>query len=194
MNAVWTIIIFSGLTATILSNPDIAVTAMLSGSKNAVYLALDLLATYGFWLGLMSIIERTGVTQKLTRILRPVVKKLFPGSNEETQRYATINISANLLGLGNSSTLMGIKAIESMDDGKEKATDNMIMLIVLSATSLQLIPSTVIGMRVARGSLSPTAFLFPCIIATTFSTLLGVLSVKIISYFSKLRREKARTK
>lgn len=185
MNAVWTIILFSGLSAMLLSDPDGALTAMLTGASSAVELSLSLLATYGFWLGLFSLIEHTGLSNKLSRILRPVVRKLFPGIKEDTEKYITMNISANLLGLGSSSTLMGINAVKSMDVGSDRATDSMIMLVVISSTSLQLIPTTVLGLRIAHGSLAPTAFLFPCMAATTLSTALGILSVKLISALGK---------
>ena len=188
MNAVWTIILFSGLLSMILVNPDGAITAMLNGSSSAVNLALSLLATYGFWLGIFSLLEHTGISNKIARILRPVVRKLFPGIKPDTEKFVTMNISANLLGLGNSSTLMGIKAVESMDTGNEKASDNMIMLMVISATSLQIIPSTVIGMRIAHGSLFPTAFLFPCIVATTVSTATGIVVVKLLSLFKNRKK------
>ena len=90
-----------------------------------------------------------------------------------------MNMSANLLGLGNAATPMGIGAICSMDRKTPYATTNMIMLVVISATSLQLIPSTVIGMRIARGSTSPTAFLLPCAVSTVASTIIGVVLVKL---------------
>lgn len=191
MNAVWTIILFSGLLASVLVSPDGAISAMLRGSEAAVDLSLSLLATYGFWLGVFSLIERTGVADKLSRLLRPVIRKLFPGVKEDTEKFITMNVAANLLGLGGSSTLMGVSAINSMDDGSKKASDDMIMLTVISSTSLQLIPSTVIGMRVARGSLAPTAFLFPCMVATTLSTATGIIVVKLLSSLRRKRGKKS---
>ena len=92
-----------------------------------------------------------------------------------------MNVSANLLGLGNAATPMAISAISRMDDGNPRASVDMIMLTVISATSLQILPTTVIGMRAAAGSANPADFLFPSLIATVLSTLIGIVGVKLCS-------------
>ena len=155
---------------------------MVRGSQGAVTLAITLTALYGFWLGFMGIIEKVGLTDKLAKILAPVVRFLFGKDiSPKTRKYLTVNMSANLIGLGNAATPMGIKAIESMEtEGQKKASLPMIMLVVISATSLQLIPTTVIGLRAAHGSLNPTAFLWPSIVATVTSTIVGVTLVKLL--------------
>ena len=181
MNVIWLIILFSGTTVMLFTNPDGAIKAMLTGANNSVNLALSLLSTYGFWLGFFALLEQTGVSEWINRLIRPLIRFLFPGISRESEKYISLNMSANLLGLGNASTPMGISAINSMNEGKNYASTNMIMLTVISATSLQLIPSTVIGLRVSHGSLSPAAFLLPSIVATVVSTVVGVLLVKILS-------------
>lgn len=163
----------------LFTDPDGAIRALLTGSKGAVDLALTLISTYGFWLGFFALLEKTGASKFIAKILHPVIRRLFKGESSATERYIAMNMSANLLGLGNAATPMGINAICSMDRKTPYATTNMIMLIVISATSLQLIPSTVIGMRIARGSTAPTAFLLPCAVSTVISTVLGVVMVKI---------------
>lgn len=179
MNIIWFLIVFAGTTAMLFTDPDGAIRALLTGSKGAVDLALTLISTYGFWLGFFALLEKTGASNFIAKILRPVIRKLFKGESPETERYIAMNMSANLLGLGNAATPMGINAICAMDRKTPYATTNMIMLVVISATSLQLIPSTVIGMRIARGSTAPTAFLLPCAVSTVASTIFGVLLVKI---------------
>lgn len=179
MNVIWFLIVFVGTAAMLFTDPDGAIRALLTGSKGAVDLALTLIATYGFWLGFFALLEKTGASRLVARALRPVIKRLFRGESPETERYIAMNMSANLLGLGNAATPMGIGAICSMDRKTPYATTNMIMLVVISATSLQLIPSTVIGMRIARGSTSPTAFLLPCAVSTVASTIIGVVLVKL---------------
>lgn len=181
MNVIWTLILFSGITVMLFVDPDGAVRAMLDGSEGAVKLALTLVATYGFWLGFFALIDAAGISDRLARFMRPIVKRVFKGIGPDTEKYVVANVSANLLGLGNASTPMGINAIGSMYEGKPYASTNMIMLLVISATSLQLIPSTVIGMRISHGSNAPTAFLLPCMIATISSTLIGVALVKLCS-------------
>ena len=157
MNAIWLIITLSSVAVMLIKNPDGAIAAMSLGANKAVSLALSLLAGYSLWLGLFNLIEKIGWQSKIARLLRPIVNLLFPGASEKTVGFVSMNVSANLLGLGNAATPMGINAVCSMYDGSEKASDNMIMLLVLSATSLQLIPSTVIGMRVEHGSTAPVS-------------------------------------
>lgn len=179
LNIIWLIILISGIVTMLFTDPDGAVRAMLTGSTNAVNLAISLIATYGFWLGFFALMDKTGISDFIARLLRPLIKKLFKGESADTEKFITMNMSANLLGLGNASTPMGINAINSMNKGKPYATTNMIMLVVISATSLQLIPSTVIGMRIAHGSASPTAFLLPCTVSTVASTVIGIILVKL---------------
>ena len=154
---------------------------MVTGAHSAVELSLNLLALYAFWLGFFSLIERLGLSRGLERLLRPVITRLFPGSDEGTRKYIAMNMSANLLGLGNAATPMAIEAVKRMDKGDGKATTDMIMLTVISATSLQILPTTVIGMRATAGSVSPADFLFPSLVATVASTLIGIIGVKICS-------------
>ena len=185
MNIIWLIILISSTATMLFIDADGAIRAMLTGSTNAVNLALSLIATYGFWLGFFKLLESTGIAKIITRLLRPTIRFLFDNIDDETESLISMNMSANLLGLGNASTPVGISAMQKMDLHNGKTNTNMIMLVVISATSLQLIPSTVIGMRITHGSLSPTAFLLPSIISTIFSTSVGILLVKIISSLTK---------
>ena len=192
MNAIWLIILLSSIGTLLFVNPDSALTAMLNGSNNAVSLALTLIASYGFWLGFFKLLEKTGASKIVTKLLRPVIRLLFKDIDKETESLISMNMSANLLGLGNASTPVGISAMNRLEKDGKKANANMIMLSVISATSLQLIPSTVIGMRIAHGSSAPTSFLFPCIIATVSSTAIGVVLVKLISLvLSKIKARKS---
>ena len=122
----------------IFTNPAAATGALLDGAHGAVELSLNLLALYAFWLGFFSLIEKLGLSRGLERLLRPVISRLFPSCDAETRKYITMNVSANLLGLGNAATPMAISAISRMDDGNSRASVDMIMLTVISATSLQL--------------------------------------------------------
>ncbi len=194
MNIIWLLLLVTGTVTMLFTDPDGAIRAMLNGSTNAVTLAISLIATYGFWLGFFEILDKSGISDVIAKLLRPLIKRLFKGADAQTEKFITMNMSANLLGLGNASTPMGIGAIGAMNRGTTYATTNMIMLLVISATSLQIIPSTVIGMRIAHGSASPTAFLIPCIISTVTSTVIGVLLVKICSKIFGEEPKKARLK
>ncbi len=178
----------------IFTNPSAAVNSMVSGAHGAVELSLNLLALYAFWLGFFSLIEKLGLSRGLERLLRPVIVRLFPSADAETRKFITMNISANILGLGNAATPMAINAINRMDDGNPKASTDMIMLTVISATSLQILPTTVIGMRATAGSASPADFIFPSLIATVLSTVIGIVGVKLCAKIFDRDKEKCREK
>lgn len=163
----------------IFTDPAAAVNAMIDGAHGAVELSLNLLALYAFWLGFFSLIERLGLSRGLEKLLRPVISRLFPSCDAETRKFITMNVSANLLGLGNAATPMAINAIKRMDVGEPRASVDMIMLTVISATSLQILPTTVIGMRATAGSANPADFLFPSLVATVLSTFIGIIGVKL---------------
>ena len=194
MSKVWYIMLLSSVAALLFTNPGKAVTAMIAGSHASVKLAIELAALYGFWLGFFGIIEKIGLADKLGRLLHPVVNFLFPGLSKKGEKYVTMNMAANLLGLGNASTPMAIKAIKEMDDGSGKVSQNMIMLTVLSSTSLQLLPTTVIGLRATHGSVNPADFLIPATVATIVSTILGITLVKLIGLMLKNRKSKKEKK
>ena len=188
MSVIWTILMLSSLAVLIFSSPQTALKAMLEGSSNAVDLAVKLVASYAFWMGLFSLLEKLKITDFLAKILKKPVKFLFPNESEQTEKFITMNISANLLGLGNASTPMGINAIKNMYKGE--TSDNISTFIVLSATSLQILPTTVISMRVNAGSTSPMSIFIPSLVATVISTVLGILICKIIR-FARNKKQKS---
>ena len=176
------------LAALTFTNPGAALDGMIAGATDSVNLSVNLVALYGLWLGLFEILDKTGLSDKLAKLLSPLVRRLFKGESRECEKYIAMNISANLLGLGNAATPMGIGAINTMlpnAKNEKRASLNMIMFVVLSATSLQIFPSTVIGMRAAAGSADAADFLLPCIIATVSSTVIGILLVKAVGRLIK---------
>lgn len=179
MAIIWLIMLSVALGLMLFTDPAAAVNSMITGAHSAVELSLNLLALYAFWLGFFALIERLGLSRGLERLLRPVISRLFPSCDTETRKYITMNVSANLLGLGNAATPMAISAIKRMDNGSPKASVDMIMLTVISATSLQILPTTVIGMRATAGSANPADFLFPSLVATVLSTFIGIVGVKL---------------
>lgn len=193
MAIIWLIMLSVSIGLMLFTDPAAAVNSMTAGAHGAVELSLNLLALYAFWLGFFSLIEKLGLSRGLEKLLRPVISRLFPSSDTTTRKYITMNVSANLLGLGNAATPMAINAIRRMDNGSPKATTDMIMLTVISATSLQILPTTVIGMRATAGSANPADFLFPSIIATVLSTLIGIIGVKLCAkIFDRKKKETVR--
>ncbi|MCM1368503.1 MAG: spore maturation protein A [Roseburia sp.] len=193
MAIIWFIMLAASLGLTLFTDPSASVNAMIDGAHGAVELSLNLMALYAFWLGFFSLIERLGLSRGLEKLLRPVISRLFPSCDAEARKYITMNVSANLLGLGNAATPMAISAIKRMDNGSPRASTDMIMLTVISATSLQLLPTTVIGMRATAGSANPADFLFPSLVATVLSTFIGIIGVKLCSkIFDREKRVGAR--
>lgn len=174
MNKIWVVMMLLGTAALLISNPGATISTLLDASASAVELSISLLGIYAVWLGLLEILEASGLSKKISKLLRPLIKKLFKDANEETQKDISINISANMLGLGNAATPYGIKAMKGLDDGSGVATKSMIMLMVLNATSIQLLPSTTISLRAAAGSSSPADIILPTLLATLISCLTGV--------------------
>jgi len=158
-------------------NPNAVLPSMLTSGKNAIELCLTLLAVYAVWMGLLQIMEDSGLNKKLSKVLKPATDKLFGKLDPKTNEYVCMNISANMLGMGGAATPMGIKAMQSMDDGSGTATYAMIMFFVLNATSLQLLPTTVIGLRAAAGSADSTNIVLPSLIVTITTTVIGILLV-----------------
>jgi len=196
MSKAWFVMLLASLIALVITNPGQAIASMITGSRNAITLSITLAALYGFWLGFMGIVEKIGLSDWLARRLAPIVKFLFGKDiSPETRKLLAVNMSANLIGLGNAATPMGIKAIESMEKpGQKVASIPMIMLVVISATSLQLLPSTVIGLRASHGSNNVTGFLMPSIVATITSTAIGIILVKLLAKVLKDKPIKVRTK
>jgi spore maturation protein A len=171
--------------------PDAILPTMLTASRDVIELAISLVAIYSVWLGILQIMQDSGLNAKLSKVLKPATGKLFGKLDDKTNEYICLNISANMLGMGGAATPMGIKAMQSMDDGSGVATPAMIMFFVLNATSLQLLPTTVIALRTSSGSLDPTSILLPSLIATIVSSLVGFILVKICQkLFSKKRVKK----
>lgn len=155
-------------------NPGSTLSTLLDASASAVELSISFLGIYAVWLGLLEILSASGLSKKLSKLLKPLIKRLFKGVNESAHEDIAINLSANMLGLGNASTPYGIRAMQKMDDGSGTATKPMIMLMILNATSIQLLPSTTISLRASAGSASPADIILPTLISTLCACLTGV--------------------
>ena len=133
----------------------------------------------------MEIASKTNIIIFLNRILKPIIKRLFPNINLKSNSYKNIimNIVANILGLGNAATPLGLKAMEELqkeNEDKETLSDNMMMLIVLNTASLQIIPTTVISIRSSLGSSNPSQIIFPVWLSTICAAVVGIVCCKVI--------------
>lgn len=191
MNKIWFLMVIGSISCLIWTDPANVLDSMINASTEAFNLSIELCAVYAVWLGFLELVEESGLGEKLAHALHPVIKKLFNIQDTQTEKMIALNISANMLGLGNAATPMGIEAMKRLDDGSGVATPAMIMLIVLNATSIQLLPTTIIGLRSAAGSNNPSDIIIPTLIATFFTCLLGILLTKTIEKLkNKLKRNK----
>ena len=181
MNLIWFVMVVGSLCVLVWSNPASVLPSMLSSCAEAFSLALELCAVYAVWLGILEIVEESGLSQKLAKLLRPLIRKLFKIKDEEAEKMIAMNMSANILGLGNAATTMGLGAMNRLDKCDETASHAIIMLIVVNATSIQLLPSTVIGLRTAAGSASAGDIILPTILCTIFTFVLGTSLVLLCS-------------
>lgn len=188
MNKIWFLMMLASLSVLLAQSPGQVLPQMIFASQEAGKLCLELCGVYAVWLGILELVEKSGLSEKLANLLNPLIKKLFKVDNKEIQKMIALNLSANMLGLGNASTPMGIKAMKSLDDGSGVATRAMIMLIVISATSIQLLPSTVIGIRASAGSESAFDIILPTLLSTIVTTGLGIMLVLFCNKF--IRRKK----
>lgn len=191
MNTMFFVMTVASLILVTVVSPDSAFSIMISGASNAISLALKLCAIYAIWLSVLDIMQKVGMSRALDRLFSPITKRLFKGEDEKTREFITLNFSANLLGMGSAATPLGIKAMEGMQDGSDKATDNMILFMVVNATSIQLLPATIIGLRSSYGSASASDIILPSLIATAVSTVCGVFLAKAFSLTSKNRKKDA---
>ena len=176
MNGIFLFVItISGLIL-IFTNPSAFLPALSSGATESLKLSASLAAVYLLWMGIFGIAEKTGITGKLAKLLHKPVKLLF-GKVGNAEEDIAVNLSANLLGLGGIATPHGISAIKKLDEQGNTAA--CALLTVLAATSLQIIPTSVISLRLANGSVSPGDIILPTILSSLVSLLSGILLTKI---------------
>ncbi len=181
----------------ILGDTQIFATIMngtFTDAKNGFEISLGLTAVLTLWLGIMKIGEKAGVITVMAKLISPFFRKIFPEIPKDHPVYGTmmLNIAANMLGLDNAATPMGLKAMEQMQElNKDKATASnaQIMFLVLNTSGLTLIPVSIMVYRAQLGAANPTDIFIPILLATYFSTIVGFLSVAImqkINIFNKV--------
>lgn len=179
MNIVFISILIVGLALLLFYSPELAFASIQTGSEKAIALCLKLWSIYAIWLGILNILESTGFDKKLAKLINPLINLLIGKTDEETKGQIAINLTSNILGMGNACTPSGIKAMEGLSKGQKRITSAMIMFMILNVTSLELIPTTVISLRLSHGSFDSADIIIPTLISTLASTLSGIFLVKI---------------
>lgn len=160
----------------------------VESAKTAVEIAIGLVGIMALWLGIMRIAEASGLVMLLGRAVRPVMRVLFPEVPPDHPAMGALimSIAANMLGLNNAATPLGIKAMESLQElnpDKDSASNPQVTFMALITSGVQLVPATMIGILVAAGSKDPTAIIATTLIATTVGTIVAVIAAKILQRF-----------
>ena len=154
--------------------------AMLEAGKEAVNTSLALAGGFGLFCGMLAILRRSGAVGWLSGRMRPFLRRLFGnGLTEEALESVTLNLTANMLGLGSAATPMGLEAARKMSGNGEAASNALCLFLVINSSSVQLMPATVIALRAAEGSAAPGSVILPTLLATGISTLVGIAACKI---------------
>ncbi|MDQ0339181.1 spore maturation protein A [Caldalkalibacillus uzonensis] len=181
VNLIWfSLIVIGIIVAALEGNLQKVNEAAFEGAKAGVTICFGLISILVFWLGMMKIAQESGLLQIFAKILSPLARRLFPDvpKDHPAMGYILANMSANLFGLGNAATPMGIKAMEELqklNPDKERATPAMITLMALNTSSITLIPTTIIAIRLNYGSSNAVEIVGTTLFATLCSTLIAIL-------------------
>ena len=184
LNAIWLgMILLSVVVGVIQGRLDQVVHAVTDSAKIGFELALGLAGVMALWLGIMSVATESGLIKHLARLLRPIMRPLFPDvpADHPAMGAMILNISANMFGLANAATPFGIQAMKELsklNQYAEEASDSMCTFLAINTSSVQLIPATAIAFLAANGSLHPGSIIFSSLIASTCSTIVAVIAVK----------------
>ncbi|WP_053363996.1 nucleoside recognition domain-containing protein [Bacillus sp. FJAT-27251] len=188
VNYIWVFMTIIGLVFAAVNGTMSEVNeAVFRGATEAVTLCIGLISVLVFWLGMMRIAETAGLLDKLSSLFRPLVTKLFPEvpAGHPAMGYILSNMMANMFGLGNAATPLGIKAMEELkrlNGGKDYASRSMITFLAINTSSITLIPTTVIAIRITYDSASPTSIVGPTLMATCFSAVAAILIDRYFHY------------
>ena len=186
VNIIWFFLIFLGILYSIITNNVSLINdVILTSGNDAINLIMTMLPILVLWMGLLNIASKSGLLNRFAHLLNPLLSKLFPRLNKDDKalEYISSNVAANMLGLGSAATPFGLKAMHELqkkNPNKEIATDEMITFLVLNTSGVTIIPTTVIAMRLANGSIYPEKIIITSILATICSTTFGLLLDYII--------------
>lgn len=179
MNLLFLLLFLLGGCAMAFLSPENFLPTLLKAGERAGALCVSLVASYGVWMGLMQVMTDCRLSDKLSRGLKPLTQRLFLMRDEKAVQALTMNLSANLLGLSGLATPYGIRAVEE-SEGKQNGAFTQSMLFVISATSLQVLPTTAISLLTLHGAKDPYAIFLPTLLSTALSTAVGIALVFLL--------------
>lgn len=188
LSFIWTGMLLISLAAgLLLGNVSAVSAAAMEGASNAISIVISLAGPLCLWCGVGELMRRSGLRDKLGLVLSPLLGRLFPKLRQDKDGFSALsaNVTANLLGLGNAATPMGIEACRAMGDGTGTATDEQCRLVVMNTASIQLIPTTVAALRSGLGCQSPLDILPAVLLTSLCSVSVGLLAAHIFSRVSR---------
>lgn len=186
INIIWFFMIALGVLVGVINGRLEEVTqAAMDSAALAVQMCIGFIGIWALWLGLMKVAEKSGFINGIAKVLSPITRLIFPQvpKNHPAMGAMVMNMAANMMGLGNAATPLGLKAmneLQKLNINKTKASNAMCTFLVINTSSIQLIPTTVIAIRMSTGSSNPTEIIGTAMIATTISTIVGLISVKLL--------------
>lgn len=187
MSKIWSFIIVIGIIiACFLGNADTVIDSIMNGSKASIENVINLAGMMCFWSGMFKILSETKIIKTFAKKFSKILYLLFDKKDltDEAIEYMSLNITSNMIGVGNAATINGIKSIKELqkiNDKKDRPNNNMTTFIVLNAASLQIIPTNMIAMRALYNSENPTAIVIPIWIITITSLIVGFIAIKILN-------------
>jgi spore maturation protein A len=187
VNKIWGFLIISGLLYAFLTDKILLINeVILESGKTTFNMIINILPVMALWLGIMKIASVSGLLNKFTNVLSPILRRIFPDLPKEHESHALIatSIIANAVGLGNAATPFGIKAMQSMqtlNNKKDTATKSMVTFLVITTAGFTLMPTTIIAMRILYQSINPTEILISIIIASLCATIGGLIMDRLVS-------------
>lgn len=191
LNKLWPIFLIISIIYAIFSGKvEELNNSLFESANNAVQLTITLFGTLCFWNGIMQIAIKSSLVNTISKLLNPLIKFLFPDvkKGEKIHKEISMNIIANMLGLGNAATPLGLKAMKSMqkeNPKKERLSNSMAMFIIINTASIQIIPTTVIAIRNSLNSSNPSSIIVPVWIVTIIAAITAIIVGKILIKLGK---------
>ncbi|KJS22507.1 MAG: spore maturation protein [Clostridiaceae bacterium BRH_c20a] len=191
INFIWLLLIIIGIiVAAIKGQPEMITDTVIQAANLGVRYSFDLIGLMTFWLGIMRLGEAAGLVDILAKIIRPFTKVLFPSvpANHPAMGAILLNISANVLGLGNAATPFGLKAmqeLQSLNKNSNEASDAMVTFLAINTSCIVIVPATIIGVRVAAGSINATEIVGTTLFATLIGMTIALTADKVFRLFTR---------
>lgn len=189
INIIWFFLLIFGIIFGLTTGKgDIISKSIIDSTESSVQLLIGLIGMMCLWSGVMKIAQRSGITEKLAKLLKPILNLLFKdvSENENAMGSILLNLTSNMLGLSNAATPFGIKAMEELqkvNPEKDTATNDMALFLVINAACIQIVPTSIISMRAACGSKNPGIIIVPALLATGIAAIMGIIYCKILEKF-----------